>query len=103
MDEVYTLNQASWSRERAHVLTSIDYAKMPDEVKAQEPAPQRTDHDYVLSYIRREGQGRVFVELLGHDESIYKMPPILAHLLAGMQYVLGDLQADDSPSAPARP
>jgi uncharacterized protein len=102
-DEVYVFNDASWSRERAHVLTSIDYAKMPAEVKAQEPAPQRQDHDYALSYIQREGNGRVFVSLLGHDESIYKQPPMLAHLLAGMQYVLGDLEADDSPSAPAKP
>jgi uncharacterized protein len=101
-DEVYTFNEASWSRERAHVLTSIDYAKMPAEVKAQEPAPQRTDHDYALSYIQREGQGRVFVSVLGHDESIYKSTPMLAHILAGMQYVLGDLEADDSPSAPAK-
>jgi uncharacterized protein len=102
-DEVYTLNQESWSRERVHVLTSIDYTKMPAEVKTQEPAPQRTDHDYALSYIQREGKGRVFVALLGHDESIYKYPPMLAHILAGMQYVLGDLEADDSPSAPAKP
>jgi type 1 glutamine amidotransferase len=97
-DEVYTFNEKSWSRDRAHVLTSIDYAKMPAEVKAQEPAPQRTDHDYALSYIQREGKGRVFVEVLGHDESIYKMTPMLAHILAGIQYALGDLQADDSPS-----
>jgi type 1 glutamine amidotransferase len=100
-DEVYTFNEESWSRERAHVLTSIDYAKMPAEVKAQEPAPQRTDHDYALSYIQREGKGRVFVAVLGHDESIYKHAPMLAHILAGMQYVLGDLEADDSPSAQA--
>jgi uncharacterized protein len=103
VDEVYTFNDASWSRARAHVLTSIDYAKMPAEVKAQEPAPQRTDHDYALSYIQREGKGRVFVEVLGHDESIYKMPSMLAHILAGMQYVIGDLQADDSPSNPSKP
>jgi type 1 glutamine amidotransferase len=102
-DEVYAFNEASWSRERAHVLTSIDYSKMPAEVKAQEPAPQRQDHDYALSYIQREGNGRVFVSLLGHDESIYKQPSMLAHLLAGMQYVLGDLDADDSPSTPAKP
>ena len=88
-------------RSRARILTSIDYAKMPAEVKAQEPAPQRTDHDYALSYIVREGQGRVFVEVLGHDESIYKQTPMLAHILAGMQYALGDLEADDSPSAAA--
>jgi type 1 glutamine amidotransferase len=98
VDEVYTFNETSFSRDRVHVLTSIDYAKMPAEVKAQEPAPQRTDHDYALSYIQREGKGRVFVEVLGHDESIYKVPSILAHILAGMQYALGDLQADDSPT-----
>jgi type 1 glutamine amidotransferase len=101
-DEVYTFNEESWSRERAHVLTSIDYSKMPAEVKAQEPAPQRADHDYALSYLQREGKGRVFVAVLGHDESIYKQTPMLAHLLAGMQYVLGDLEADDSPSTQAK-
>ena len=98
VDEVYTFNETSWSRANAHVLTSIDYAKMPAEVKAQEPAPKRSDSDYALSYIRREGNGRVFVEVLGHDESIYKLTPMLAHILAGVQYALGDLQANDAPS-----
>jgi type 1 glutamine amidotransferase len=98
-DEVYTFNQDSFSRSRVHVLASIDYEKMPAEIKGQEPAPQRTDHDYALSYIHREGQGRVFVTVLGHDESIYKLQPMLAHILAGVQYALGDLAADDSPSA----
>ena len=103
VDEVYTFNETSYVRGRAHILTSIDYAKMPAEVKALEPAPQRTDHDYALSYLVKEGQGRVFVEVLGHDESIYKQPAMLGHILAGMQYALGDLQADDSPSGPAAP
>jgi len=102
VDEVYTFNETSWSRERSHVLTSVDYSKMPAEIKAQEPVPQRADHDYALSYIQREGKGRVFVQVLGHDESIYKMPSMLAHILAGVQYVLGDLQADDSPSNPEK-
>ncbi len=98
-DEVYTFNQDSFSRSKVHVLASIDYEKMPAEIKAKEPAPQRTDHDYALSYIHREGQGRVFVTVLGHDESIYKLTPMLAHILAGVQYAIGDLTADDSPSA----
>lgn len=101
-DEIYTFNQDSWVRGNVHVLTSVDYDKMPAEVKAQEPAPQRTDRDYALSYIHREGAGRVFVQVLGHDESIYKMTPMLAHILAGMQYVLGDLQADDTPQGPTK-
>jgi len=54
-DEIYTFNQDSFSRWRVHVLASIDYDKMPAEIKAKEPVPQRTDHDYALSYIHREG------------------------------------------------
>ena len=81
-----------------HVLTSIDYALMTDCDKGLEQYP-RTDHDYALSWIRPEGEGRLFYEALGHHESIYyNNPSMLTHILAGMQYALGDLKADDSPS-----
>lgn len=97
-DEIYTFPMSAWDRSRIRVLTSIDYDAMPAEVKAQEPEDgRRTDGDYPLSYIQRVGNGRVFVQLLGHDESHYKMPAMLEHLLAGMQYAIGDLKADDSP------
>jgi type 1 glutamine amidotransferase len=96
-DETYTYNQESFSRTNVHVLTSIDYDKMSPEDKAKE-VPARTDHDYALSWIRREGQGRLFYEANGHHERIYAMRPMLEHVLAGVQYALGDLKADDSPS-----
>ena len=96
-DETYTFNQESFSRTNVHVLTSIDYDKMSAEDKAKEPNP-RADHDYGLSWIRREGKGRVFYEAHGHGERIYAMRPMLEHVLAGIQYALGDLKADDSPS-----
>jgi type 1 glutamine amidotransferase len=102
-DETYTFAQDSFSRSNVHVLTSIDYDKMSPEDKAKEPAATaRTDHDFALSYIRREGKGRVFYEAHGHSERIYAMPAMLQHYLAGMQYVMGDLKADDSPSASAK-
>lgn len=98
-DEIYTFVQDSFSRKRVHVLTSVDYAKMSDADKAKETAAtKRTDGDYGLSWIRREGKGRVFYEALGHSEHIYAMTPIMEHLLAGIQYALGDLPANDSPS-----
>lgn len=98
IDEVYTFNESSFSRERVHVLTSVDYSLMSDCDKGIESAP-RKDHDYALSWIQKVGQGRVFYEALGHHESIYyNNPNMLAHILAGMQYALGDLKADDSPS-----
>src|ERR1700679_4130748 len=96
-DETYTFVQESFSRRNVHVLTSIDYDKMSAEDKAKEAHP-RTDADYALSYIRREGKGRVFYEGHGHSDRVYAMTPMLEHLRAGIQYALGDLKADDSPS-----
>jgi type 1 glutamine amidotransferase len=100
VDETYTFAQDSFSRKRVHVLTSINYGKMSAEDKAKEPAStKRTDGDYALSYIQRVGNGRVFYEAHGHDEKLYFSRPFVAHMLAGIQYALGDLTADDSPSA----
>jgi uncharacterized protein len=96
-DETYTFAQDSFSRKNVHVLTSVDYAKMSEEDKAKESNP-RTDHDFALSWIRREGKGRLFYEAHGHDESIYAMRPMLEHYVAGIQYAIGDLKADDRPS-----
>ncbi|MEO8870374.1 MAG: ThuA domain-containing protein, partial [Granulicella sp.] len=98
-DETYTMAQNSFSRKNVHVLTSVDYSKMSDADKAKETAAtKRTDGDYALSWIRREGKGRVFIDVVGHSEHIYAMRPEMEHLLAGIQYALGDLKADDNPS-----
>lgn len=98
-DETYTFAQDSYSLKNVHELTSIDYSKMSDADKAKEPAAtRRTDGDYGLSWIRREGKGRVFIEVHGHDEHVYQMPVMLEHILAGTQYALGDLPANDAPT-----
>jgi type 1 glutamine amidotransferase len=98
-DETYTfsVNADSYSRSYLHILTSVDYAAMGVEDKAKEEYP-REDHDYGLSWIRREGQGRAFYEAHGHDESVYADNIFLQHLLAGVQYAAGDLKANDAPS-----
>ena len=98
IDEVYTFAWNSFSRDNVRVLTSIDYDRMSPADRALEDHP-RADHDYGLSWIRREGEGRVFYMALGHSERIYANTPVLEHLLAGMQYATGDLQADDTPVA----
>jgi type 1 glutamine amidotransferase len=69
-----------------------------DKAKEQNPRP---DGDYALSWIRREGKGRVFYEAHGHNEKVYAIKPLLEHITAGMQYVLGDLEAEDRPSKTA--
>ena len=96
MDETYTFARDIYSRRNVRVLTSVDYRAMSAEDKAKEQHP-RPDGDYPLSWIRPEGKGRVFYEAHGHSERVYAIKPLLAHILYGMQYVLGDLEADDHP------
>ena len=99
-DEIYTYSQDDANnRKNLHVLYSIDYSKMDQADKNVEPANgKRTDGDYMLSWVRKEGQGRVFVQALGHNEHIWSNEKILQAFTAGMQYAAGDLTVDDSPS-----
>jgi type 1 glutamine amidotransferase len=100
-DETYTFGVKSWSRENLHVLTSIDYSKMSEADKLKEDYP-REDHDYGLSWIHRVGKGRVFYAAHGHSERVYALRPMLEHVLAGVQYALGDLKVDDAPGVPVK-
>ncbi len=95
--EIYTHSMNVWSRERLRVLTSVDYARMSEADRAKESYP-RSDHDLGLSWIRRDGAGRVFYMALGNEERVFFVRPLNEHFLAGVQYALGDLTADDSPS-----
>jgi type 1 glutamine amidotransferase len=94
-DETYTFTRESFSRGNVRVLLSIDLSKMAPEDLARENRPW--DHDYALSWIRREGRGRLFYSAHGHEPAVYATRPMLEHYLAGIQYALGDLEADDRP------
>jgi type 1 glutamine amidotransferase len=45
----------------------------------------------------------VFYSGLGHGPDVFSNPQMLAHLLAGIQYALGDLAADDAPDSSRTP
>lgn len=96
-DETYTFGREVYSRTNLRVLTSVDMAAMSAEDKAKEQFP-RPDADHALSWIRAEQKGRVFYMSHGHNEKVYANPVLLQHLLAGIQYAIGDLKADDAPS-----
>lgn len=95
-DETYTFSIHS-PLQNVHVLTSIDYSKMSAADKAKEDYP-RSDHFYPLSWIHRVRKGRVFYMAHGHDPRVYANKVMMEQLLAGIQYALGDLKANDSPS-----
>jgi type 1 glutamine amidotransferase len=97
-DEIYTFRE-TYSRERQHILTSIDLAASTNDKGFNRPA----DNDYAVSWLNRYGDGRVFYCSLGHAEATYMNPVVLRHYLAGLQFVFGDLAADAQPSGPLSP
>jgi hypothetical protein len=98
-DETYTFKKEPYSREKLHILASIDYSKMSEADKKKENRPY--DHDYALAWIHEFGKGRVFYAAHGHGEAMYVNPTMLKFYLAGIQYALGDLKADAMPSGTA--
>ncbi|WP_425236538.1 ThuA domain-containing protein [Ulvibacterium sp.] len=52
-----------------------------------------------VSWIKRYGKGRVFYSSPSHNAQSLENPELLQYFLDGLQYVLGDLECDDSPMA----
>lgn len=95
-DETYQFKDP-YSRARQRVLLSID-TSATDMTKS---GVHRTDGDFGLSWIRAEGKGRVFYFAPGHNVGIWTNPMLLRHVLDGIQYALGDLDADAAPKGKA--
>ncbi len=97
VDELYHFPPSGpYSRENLHVLMSIDIAR------SGPPAGNlavRPDNDYGLVWIRSYGKGRVFNCALGHSVLLTGTPQMAQMLLNGIQFALGDLEADTTPSA----
>jgi len=99
-DEFFRFPIGPTSRDKLHVLLSMDVART--DMNQGRPCAQpcsRPDNDYALSWIRSYGSGRVFFCALGHQPATFMSPEILSYFLAAMQFLLGDLQADTTPSA----
>ncbi len=88
-DEIYIFREP-YSRKKVHVIASLDLSRMEDPQK-------RPDRDYAVSWVRTYGKGRVFYTTLGHDAATYWNPVFLNHLLAGIQFVIGDLDGQTTP------
>jgi len=57
----------------------------------------RSDQDYPITWVRTWGKGCVLYCSLGHAPATYWNPLFLEHVLAGIQFACGDLQADAAP------
>lgn len=73
-----------------HVLSVIDAPAM-DGVEYQRPP-------YPSTWARKEGEGRVFYTAMGHREDVWTNPVFQDILVGGMDWVLGDVEADVPPN-----
>lgn len=100
-DEIYMQKSPPYDRSKCTVLVSLDRDdtknRQYEEAWRNHPNPVvqkfklREDRDYAVSWIRTYGAGRVFYTSFGHDKRAFLDPARFGHVVAGLQYCLGDL------------
>jgi type 1 glutamine amidotransferase len=98
-DEYFRFPGPPYSREKLHILMSIDVEKTDMHQGTECKQCIRDDNDYAVAWIRSYGKGRVFYCSLGHNPAMFSTPVLMEHFLAGIQFALGDLKANTTPSA----
>lgn len=105
-DEIYQYRPDSFvGPEVLRLLVSLDMSK-PEVTAPLERDSRGGDYDdgprdVPVSWVREYGEGRVFVTNLGHREETFWNPAVLRHMLDGIQFAIGDLEVDTTPTAKA--
>ena len=73
-----------------HMLLRLDTTR----TDMTRPGIKRTDGDFGVSWARHWEQGRVFYTSIGHNHEMYWHPKVVRHYLAGIQWAIGDLNAE---------
>jgi type 1 glutamine amidotransferase len=87
-DEFFRFQEV-YSRDRVHVLLSIDTAKTDMRQGAPGGKCDRADNDYALAWVRSHGKGRVFYSTLGHTNESWEDPDIQKMYFEAVRWVLG--------------
>ena len=87
-----------YSRDRVHVLFSIDTSKTELPPPGTQPGVERADGDYALAWTRNYGRGRVVYCTIGHSPRDFLDPKMLKFYLGATQFVMGDLDGTTTPS-----
>jgi type 1 glutamine amidotransferase len=91
-DEIYQFRAVPYSRERLHVILSVDNASI-DTSKGK-----RKDNDYAISWCQDYGKGKSFYTSLGHRREVWKDPRFQQHLMGGLKWAVGLAPGDATPS-----
>jgi type 1 glutamine amidotransferase len=86
-----------WDKVRVLLIVDLD-EKVPAATDKPWTGYRRPDKVYPVAWIREYGKGRVFYNSMGHMNETFMKPEIVGHFLAGVQYILGDLDANATPN-----
>lgn len=106
-DEIYWYKPENFAgRDKLRVLLSLDMSKgknaeplKGDRWKDKVKDPKEVD--VPVSWCREVEKGRLFYTNLGHNDMTFANRVVLQHMLDGIQYAMGDLDADAVPSSKA--
>ena len=88
-EEIYQ-HKDPYDSKAVHMLLRLDTEKTDMNVQGI----KRTDGDFGVSWARPWEKGRVFYSSLGHNHEVYWHPKVLQHFLAGVQWAIGDYDAE---------
>lgn len=91
-EEIYMYRH--WQPEKVHVLMSLDYSRSPVE----RPVPVEFGYHVPVCWIKEYGQGRVYCNNLGHNESTWTNPAYMDSITAAVKWIRGDFDVDASPN-----
>ncbi|QNI30572.1 ThuA domain-containing protein [Alloacidobacterium dinghuense] len=95
-DEIYQMKSSS--RDKVHVLMSLDASKLD----LSNPRVHRTDHDFIVTWAKMYGKGRVYYSTLGHPKETWDDPRLQQMYVEAIKWATGLVNADVTPS-PALP
>ncbi|MDA7888344.1 ThuA domain-containing protein [Akkermansiaceae bacterium] len=87
-DEIYQYKD--FDRAKNRVLLTLD---LTHEATGKKKG-KRADKDYAIAWLKKYGEGRVFVSSLGHNKEVFYNPEILKMWVEGFRFVLGEADFD---------
>lgn len=91
-DEPYIFNGA-YPEKNFRPLLRMNAKNLPDD-------PRIRKDTWYAAWIKSHEAGRVFYMSPSHNAQSFEDPRLLRFFLSGLQYVIGDLEADDQPPEP---
>ncbi len=91
-EEIYMYSH--WQPEKVHVLMSLDYSKSP----VGNAIPLQFGYHVPVCWIKNYGQGRVYCNNLGHNESTWTNQAFLDSITAAVKWIRGDFDVDATPN-----